>query len=297
MLALVRAQDVALSRELRALLLVAAIFVVGAGVYRLLFVKEAGERFQIVNVSGDVRHVDSDGESDLAKQGDRLEAGDRIVSGDGGRAILGLGENTRVAVDASTSVRVLGVNAEGVRLDLEGGRVQATVRPGGGRVGVVAGDREIVADDADFTAVVDEEGTFGVTSERGSLALLGVAGMSQLRSGDEVVIPKGGTPLSAPASEALLLQVVWPAPPRTRERDVELTGNTQPGAKVAVIGGTKPISVKAGPDGTFRVMVPLAEGQNRLAVVATSVMGKEAKVDAELVRDTQAPSVGVTLEF
>lgn len=286
-----------MSREVRVLLLVAAIFLVGAGVYRLLFGEESGERFQIVNVSGDVRHVDSDGESDLAKQGDRLQAGDRIVSGDGGRAILGLGENTRVAVDASTSVTVLGVSAEGVRLDLEGGRVQATVRPGGGRVGVVAGDREIVADDADFTAAVDEDGTFGVTSERGSLALLGVAGMSQIRGGDEVVIPKGGAPLSAPASEALLLQVVWPAPPRTRERDVELTGTTQPGARVAVVGGAKPISVKAGADGRFRVTVPLEEGQNRLAVVATSLMGKEAKVDAELVRDTQAPSVGVTLEF
>lgn len=286
-----------MSREVRALLLVAAIFAVGGIVYQFLFGEESGERFLIVNVSGDVRHVASDGESDLAKQGDHLQAGDRIVSGDGGRAILGLGENTRVAVDASTSVTVLGVNAEGVRLDLEGGRVQATVRPGGGRVGVVADGREVVAEDADFTAVVDEDGTFGVTSERGSLALLGVAGMSQIRNGDELVIPKGGNPLSAPASEALLLQVAWPAPPRTREREVELTGNTQAGAKVVVLGGAKPISVKAGTDGTFRVTIPLAEGQNRLAVVATNLLGKEAKVDAELVRDTKAPSVGVSLEF
>lgn len=286
-----------MSREVRALLMVAAIFVVGGIAFQFLFGDDPGERFQIVNVSGDVRHVVKGGQSDIAKQGDRLLAGDQIVSGDGGRAILGLGENTRVAVDASTSVTVLGVNAEGVRLELDGGRVQATVRPGGGRVGVVADGREIVAEDADFTAVVDDEGTFGVTSGRGSLALLGVAGVNEIRPGDDLLIPRGGLPLSAPASEALLLQVAWPAQQRTRDHEVELTGKTQPRAKVVVSGGAKEVSAQADADGVFHVIVPLSEGENRLAVAATNMLGRQARVNAELVRDTKAPRVGVTLEF
>lgn len=297
MLAFASARLALVSKEIRALLVVAAIFVGGALAYKWIFGNDAAERFRIVTVSGDVRHVDSRGGNEIATEGSRLSAGDRIVSGNGGRAVLGLGDNTRVAVDASTSVTVLGVNPEGVRIELDGGRVRATVRPGSGRVGVVASGREIVADDADFTAVRDDEGTLAVVSERGSLALLGVAGVSEIGAGDELLLPAGGSPLRAPASEALLLQVVWPAPPRTREREVELKGKTQPKAKVRVSGGAKPVTAVADAEGHFRVSITLAEGENRLAVVATNLLGRETEVQAQVVRDTTAPNVGITLEF
>ena len=288
-----------MSREIRALFVVLAIFALGGLGYRLLFLADLADRFRIVSVAGDVRHVHAGGNTENAREGEALEAGDRIVSGDGGRAVLGLGENARVTVDASTSVTVLGIADDGVKLELEEGKVKATVRPGSGRVGIVSEGREVSADDADFTAVRDPDGNLAVSTERGQLAVSGVPGINELRSGDDLVAPPGGgSPLRAPASDALLLQVAWPGASRTREPDVEVTGTTQPGASVTVSGGARPVTVRAGKDGRFSAKIPLSEGRNALSVAATSLLGRAADVAAaEVVRDTTAPNVGVTLEF
>ena len=267
-----------MTRELRALLMIGLVFAVGAVGYRVLFSAGLGDRFRIVTVAGDVRHVHADGETDAAQAGSTLAEGDRIVSGDGGSAVLGLGEDTRVSVDAKSSVKVLGVTDDGVRLELEGGRVKATVRPGGGRVGVVSDGREVTAEDADFTAVRDAEGTLAVSAERGQVALSGVPGVTELKGGDDLLAPAGGgSPLRAPASDALLLQVAFPPAGRTREEEVAVEGTTQPGATVTVKGGARPVSVRAGREGRFTAKVPLAEGKNVLAVEATSLLGRSAE--------------------
>lgn len=288
-----------MNRELRALLVVCLIFAVGAVGYRALFGAGLADRFRIVTVQGDVRHLRSDGEGATAQAGETLEEGDRIVSGDGGSAVLGLGADTRVSVDARSSVKVMGVTDEGVRLELEGGKVKATVRPGSGRVGVVSEGREVTATDAEFTAVRDGEGNLAVSAERGRVELTGVAGVAELKEGDDLVAPAGGgSPLRAPASDTLLLQVAFPAPGRTREQEVTVEGSTQPGATVTVKGGARPITARAGKDGRFLAKVPLAEGKNALEVEATSLLGRSAEVArAELVRDTTVPQVGVTIEF
>lgn len=288
-----------MSRETRALLVVMLIFGIGALGYRFLFGGGMADRFHVETVAGNVQHLHASGEAGAAQAGDTLEEGDRIVSGDGGRAVLGLGADTRVTVDASTSVKVLGVVDDGVRLELEGGRVTATVRPGSGRLGIVSDGREVSAEDADFTAVRDADGTLAVSAERGVLAVSGVEGINAMNAGDDLVSPgDGGSPLRAPASDALLLQVAWPAAGRTREGEVVVEGTTQPGATVSVTGGARPVAVKAGKDGRFSARVPLSEGRNALSVTGSSLLGRSAQVaSAELVRDTTAPSVGVTLEF
>jgi hypothetical protein len=286
------------TRELRALLAVALIFTLGFVGYRVLFAEGLADRFRIVTVAGEVQHVRAGGAAAPAREGTVLHEGDRIVSGNGASAVLGLGDDTRISVDATTSVQVVGVNDEGVQLELEGGRVRATVRPGGGRVGVRGGGRTVAADDADFTVVRDAAGTFAATSTRGTLAVDGVDGVTELRAGAEVIAPLGGTPLRAPASDTLFLQVAWPATPRTRDDTAEVSGTTQPGATVSVTGGARPVTVSAGPDGTFRVTVPLGEGRNALSLRATNALGREAEIArAEIERDSTAPSVGVSLDF
>ena len=288
-----------MSRDLRALLVVVLIFAAGAIGYRFLFADETVDRFRVVTVVGSVQHIVGGGAGAAARPGDAIEAGDRIVSGDGSMAVLGLGGDTRVTVDANSSVTIRGVSAEGVKLELEGGKVRATVRPGSGRVDILSAGREVGADDADFTAVVDEEGTLAIRSERGGVAVSGMGGEVALKQGEDLVaLGDGSSPLVAPASEALLLHVAWPAVTRTRAGEVEVGGTTQPGATVVVTGGARPITVKAGRDGRYRMKVPLAEGPNALRVSATSLLGRAAEVaSAEVVRDTTAPSIGVTLEF
>ncbi len=287
-----------MSRELRALVVVMVIFAVGAIGYRALFGADLAERFRVVTVSGDVRHQHGAGATEPAVAGAALETGDRILSGDGGQAVLGLGEGTRVTVDARSSVRVLGITADGVRVELEEGRVKATVRPSGGRVGVVSNGREFGGGDADFTVVRDDDGTIAASAERGAIGVSGVDGVEELTAGEDLVLAPGGSPLRAPASESLLLQVAWPSAGRTREREIAIAGQTQPGATVTVTGGTRPVVIKAGKDGKFAARVPLSEGKNALSVSATSILGRTADVAAaELVLDTTVPRVGVTLEF
>jgi hypothetical protein len=287
-----------MTRELRALAAVALIFGAGFLGYRLLFGQGLADSFRIVTVAGDVQHLRAGGKAEAAVEGSALKQGDRIVSGDGASAVLGLGNDTRISVDATTTVEVVGVTEEGVQLELEGGRVRATVRPGGGRVGVRGGGKRLDADDADFTVVRDGAGNFAVSSERGAVRVGGVDGVAELREGDDLVVPNGGAPVRAPASEALLLHVAWPTSPRTRERSIEVTGSTQPGASVRIAGGARVVGALADAAGNFSVSVPLSEGKNALTVSARSVLGREATIGgAELERDTLAPSVGVSLDF
>ncbi len=276
---------------------VLAILAVGFVAYDLLFGSDGADRFRIVSVAGDVTHVRAGGADEPALPGERLSTGDRIVSKGEGSAVLGLGDDARITVGPKSSVEVLGVSAEGVQLELEGGNVQATVRPGSGRVGVVADGRELVATDADFTAVRDEDGTLAVSTVRGEVAVTGLEGVSSLPAGEELIAPREGSPLRAPASEALLLALRDAAPPRTREPEVEVSGSTSPGATVTVRGGKRPVSTRAGKDGSFRVTVSLAEGDNPLQIRAESLLGKSAEASMVVNRDTTAPSVGVSLEF
>ena len=287
-----------MSRELRAMLLVALIFAAGFVGYRWLFGSTMGDRFRIVTVAGDVEHIRKGGQAEPAWEGSVLHEGDRLRSGDGASAVLGLGADTRISVDATTTLEVLGVTADGVQLELEGGRVRATVRPGGGTVGVSAGGKRVEATDADFTVARDGNGNFAASSTRGDLTLEGVEGVSELPAGEEVVVPGGGSPIRAPASDALLLHVAWPTLPRTRASTVEVTGETQAGSTVEVTGGARPASGRADTKGHFQLTVQLAEGRNRLVAHARNVLGKEAEIaNAEIERDTTAPSVGVSLEF
>ena len=67
-----------MSRELRALLLIAFIFAVGFVGYQVLFGDGLGDRFRIVTVAGEVEHVRANGEADQAVEGSVLREGDRI---------------------------------------------------------------------------------------------------------------------------------------------------------------------------------------------------------------------------
>ncbi len=286
-----------MKRDWLGIFAVVAIIAVGFVAYEWLFGNDAADRFRIVSVAGEVRHVHAQGGESSATAGDRLATGDRIVSQGSGSAVLGLGDDARITVGPESSVEVLGVTEEGVQLELEGGRVEATVRPGSGRVGVVADGRELSATDADFTAVRGDDGTLAVSTARGEVAVGGLDGVSSLAAGEELIAPRDGSPLRAPASEALLLTLREATPPRTREPEAKIEGTTSPGATVTVTGGERPVTTRAASDGSFRVAVPLGEGENHLQIRAESLLGKSAVVAATQVRDTTAPNVGVTLEF
>lgn len=283
------------SQELRAVLVLLAILAVGALGWRVLFTEGVGDRLVVHEVAGSVRRVDGLGKGESAEAGMSLSESDRLVAGEGGRAVLAIGLETRITVEERSAIRVLGVNEGGVRLELEEGRVRANVRRGSGRVGIVSDDREASTADGAFAAGVSEDGTFAVASERGVVELTGIEGVRSVAEGQRIVAPKGASPLSGPVSDALLLDVAWPTARRTREEEVEVTGTTEPGARVRLGGNGRWVTVVAGRDGRFVARVSLAEGENAVEVQATSLLGTLATVDAAITRDTTAPAIGIEL--
>jgi hypothetical protein len=286
------------TREFRTFLAVLVVLGCGLGGYLLIFRDDPGERLRVESVSGRVDHVSEGGGRAAAQESDILLPGERIESADGGRAVLTLGGDSRITVEESTVVKVVEVTSRGVKLDLEDGRVTATIRPAEGNLTVGADGRRVTSNNATFTAQRDPEGTLAVSSDAGVLKVEGVEGVQELQPGQDLIAPLSGAPLRADAAEALLMQVVWPSAPRTRARKVTVTGTTQPGATVSVLGGAESVQTKADKGGQFSIEVPLAEGNNELSVSATSLLGRKSPVTAAtLVSDTTAPQVGVTLDF
>ncbi|MFN7143075.1 MAG: FecR domain-containing protein [Myxococcota bacterium] len=286
-----------MSREIQALVLLLLVLGLGWLGYGALFGDEGGSGLTVAAVQGTVKRVGGSGEETLAAPGDALLPRERIVAGEGGRAVLSLGPESRVTLEEKSALRIVSADESGVRLELEGGKVQATIRPGSGQVGLSADGRTVTTEDADFTAARGEDGTFGVTTERGSVAVEGVEGATRLSAGERLVAAPGGSAFVAPASEELLLTVAWPAAARTREETVEVRGRTEPGAKVRIGQGGAWTVVSADPKGDFVARVPLAEGPNELKVEATSVLGEALTVASSVVRDTTAPSVGVEIRY
>lgn len=286
-----------MSKELQALAVLLLILGVAWLGYGHLFGDDGGERLVVSAVEGTVRRVDGFGAETAAEAGLALQPRDRIVAGAGGRAVLALGPDSRVTIEEKSAVRVLAADQTGVKLELEGGRVQATIRPGAGPVGISSDGRSVVAQDADFTVVRAEDGTLGVVAERGQVGIEGLPGTERLAAGERLVAARGGTALVAPASEELLLKVAWPTAARTRDEATEVRGHTEPNAHVRLGREGAWVEVKADDKGDFVTRVPLAEGANEIRVEATSVLGASVAVVHSVVRDTTAPSVSTQIRY
>jgi hypothetical protein len=280
-------------REYLALLVMGAVLVAAWAGWRVLFGGDRVDTVAIVEVVGAVEHRSPDGNVPAAV-GQAVQARDQLVAGPGGRAVLTFGADTRLTLDASSAIEVVSVDADGVRVELDEGRVSATVRPGSGRVAVGADGREVSAADADFTVARAADGTLAVVTERGEVTT-NVPGVETLGVGRKLVAPRDRQALVSPASDALLLSVDWPSAARTRADSITVQGTTEPGARVILDGAEGPVVVQSDPDGRFVATVALREGANALRVHAVSALGQVADVSWALVRDTQAPPIRVEL--
>jgi len=82
----------------------------------------------------------------------------------------------------------------------------------------------------------------------------------------------------------------------TRHTDgaaVEVSGDTEAGARVRVDGGARPARATADGDGAFAVEVALRGGDNRLEVVAADAAGNETTDAMRIVRDARAPELQI----
>lgn len=278
-------------RELLALGVLVGMVGLGLFLYDRLFNRAGAVELRVLELSGSVQRQEDGSVAQRAAVGDVLEERARIQTEDGARAVLGFGAEARVTLDASSSLQVVGTGEDGLKLELEGGSVQATVRPGNGTLDISSDERSVRAQDADFTVVREPDGIVGVRAERGEVQVSDGEQSAVLTTGQRLV-GSPGAPLSEQVSQALLLQVQWPTP-ETRATGVTISGTTEPGAQVRVGRDGAWVTVRAGADGRFVAEAPLMEGSNPISVEARSTLGDTVSDRTTVTRDTQPPRIEV----
>ncbi len=274
--------------------LMAIVVLVSGAVAILSYLSEdpVAQSLVISEVSGDVSVAGREGSSATVGVGALLEPDQRLITGPASRAVLSLGEDTRIRLGSDSTVQVRGHDSTAVTLELEDGALQATVRPGSSALRVGSRGRQILATDATCDLGVGPDGTLVVEMSEGSAVTSGFEGMNgPLAQGSRTTVSPDGQASVTPISEELLLAVQWPTERRTKEKVTQVTGTTVPGAQVNIYAGERLIQVIADHHGIFQASLPLEEGENPLRVEATDPLGREATVSGWTVElDHQGPT-------
>ena len=283
--------------SLQLLLVAAVVLCVGFLAYTQIFGSEAAEALTIRSLQGEVVHATAEGELQ-AEVGSTLNSSDRILTSDGSRVELSLGERAELTLEGGSALAVVGSDADGVRVELEDGLVQAVVRRGAGPgLAVVTGDRIARAEDAEFSVGLGLDGTAAVEARAGRVTLVNYGDVSTLEAGQRVTALAGQRPLVEDIPKSLLLEVAWPTE-ATRASESALLGNTQPGAIVWTDVGGKRLRAVADSQGRFEIRgVPLSEGENDIEVLAQGVLGGEESAQGQVSRDSEAPTGAFKVEY
>jgi hypothetical protein len=278
-------------REVLAVLALLAFTALAVLGYAMLFEGFGSAGLDVVELRGGVAMDDGAGQRALLR-GATVRAGGEVIAGSDGYAVLAAGNGLRVTVAPDATVRVTAITAREVRLELERGRVEATVRAAGPRLEVEAGAARASALDADFV-VVRDGAAVGLESTRGRVDVGGIVGVEALDAGERVVAT-AGVLVRAAAGEQLLLAVTPLPATRVRAGTASLAGRTAPGARVQVLRGEDiVVTGVAGPDGAFRLDAVLLEGDNHFVVEARDLLGAARVAEVQVTRDTTAPTIGV----
>ena len=271
------------------LLLAVAILLIGVGVYQVVFGLEEEPAVLVESVRGTVERQSRKG-TEVVEVGMRVGLEERIVVGAGSEAALAFGENMRLTLQSDSSLRVLGASGNGLRVELEDGRVQATVRPGGASLGVVAAGREVTTENAQFTMGVGVTDAMGVEVRAGRVSLSGVEGVESVGPGERLLATADGPLVQGAIPTRLLLEVQWPGVEATRNDKALIRGSTEPGAEVMAGEDAGAVRTVADAEGRFALEVALEEGENSLKLQARGVTGQEQTAESTLTRDSEAPT-------
>jgi len=252
------------------------------------------EKLVVAQTTGEVaiRRGGKAGPAEPAVPGATLRADDVVETGPDGVVSLEASGSFRVELESGSLFAVKEITAELARFRLASGLASASVRDDpvrsveieagtGARAKTRGGDLRVSA--------TGRVAALAVT--RGEAELSAGGRVVVVRAGQQALSVEGGTPSApAPIPSSLLLKVVWPAEKATNQRRLTVTGRTAPGAVLALQGR----SVKVEPDGTFRHVVYLREGRQRLTATGRDVAGHEVtERSAEILLDTR----GAPAEF
>jgi len=206
-----------------------------------------------------------------------------------GHAVLGLGEDARLYVEADSTIRVMGVDNDGVVVELEEGRVKAKVKAGSPGIQVSHRDQSARTQGGAFSMSVSGQDEVLVQSEDGRVSLQGFGERSDLEPGHYVHAAPGEPIISAAQAEELLLHIEWPSEGRRRESGLALEGETLPNMRVQVQAGGQSFEARADDAGKFHVELQLQEGTNSVEVSAADPLGKRVAQERQFELDNTAP--------
>jgi hypothetical protein len=222
-----------------------------------------------------------------ARVGERLEASDRVRTGEDGQAALRLSDGSMVRLEAATETHVQTLSRALSRIRLGGGGVQADIADDPARLFQVDLDDEGAAArtrGAAFGVTATAKGHATVAATRGEVAVSARGREVVIRSGQLTRVAPGASPTEpAPLPASLLLQVAWPGGDKglLRSTSAVVAGQTDPGSRIVVQG--RHVAVDA--DGRYRSEVTLREGENRVTVRARDAAGRQ--------REARSPPITV----
>ncbi|MBI5478005.1 MAG: FecR domain-containing protein [Deltaproteobacteria bacterium] len=212
-----------------------------------------------------------------ARVGDRLEASDRVRTGEDGQATLRLSDGSLVRLEAATETQVQTLSRALSRIRLGGGGMQADIADDPERLFQVDLDDEGAAArtrGAAFGVTATSKGNAAVAATRGEVAVSARGREVVLRSGQFTRVAPGAPPTdAAPLPASLLLKVAWPGGEKglVRATSAVVAGQTDPGSRIVVQG--RHVAVDS--EGRYRAEVTLREGANRVTVRARDVAGRQ----------------------
>lgn len=251
------------------------------------------ERLTVAAVSGQVRIRRHGAAGPVAiRAGEELRPDDEVETGPGAAVQLAVGESYRVGLDENSRFAVREITAELGRFRLAEGLMSASVRDDPARTfEVEAGPEALARTRGGDLSIAASEGAAEVAVRRGQAEVTSAGRAVVVRAGQRALVLAGEAPTEpSPVPASLLLEVNWPRVEVTNQRRLVVTGRTEPGALLAV--GGQPVRV--GRDGTFRHVVYLNEGHQKLGATARDASGHRShERGPEILLDTR----GAPAEF
>lgn len=274
--------------------LLSVVVLVAAAIAVLSYLSGDGPRARLVlaEVQGEVTVTGADGGRTAGAPGVVLEADSLVVTGQASRAYLEIGDEMEIRIDPESAVQVTAHEDEAVTLELEGGKLQATVRPGATSLRVGNRDRYVLTTDGAFEMGVGEDGTLLVEVSEGTAMTSGMELVPpQISAGEQATVAPDGSARVQPIPEELLLAVAWPEQHRTRDPMTRIAGETAPGARVRIDGGSRVVQVTAGTDGRFEAEVELVAGKSAVRVESVDQLGNTNAVEYWFEVDNRGPTI------
>jgi hypothetical protein len=280
-----------MKQQLQLLLLIFLIIVVGVVGYGVLFGSQSSHELMVVSARSATVQETKKGETRALEPGMAVGVNAVVRTAKAGNVALQYGDGANLMLLSEATMTVLSADGAGVRVELEEGSISARVRAGMPPLGITNRGRAVNATDADFTVLVDKGGGLSAVARQGQLSLQGFSNTETLNTNEVLRAVPQQAPVVAVAPENLLLDVEWPDEPKTRAGEMELRGTTDPYASVVFGNGADAVRVRADRDGRFRATVALSEGQNDVELRVQDVMGREARQQRTVRRDSTAPII------